>query len=457
VSKASGQQKNESGLRTHFHVVIIGAGLGGLCLAQALKKAGISVAVYERDHTCSERLQGYRIHIDPRGSKALHDCLPSHLYDTFLATCGKGGDGIGFYDEQLRELLFLDPLALEGNAKGKSSRVEQHKSVSRITLRQILLAGLEEIVHFDKAFTHYERTPDGKITAFFEDGTAVAGDVLVAADGGNSRVRKQFLPSAQRVETGVMGIMGKVPLTEETRAWLQRDILDSFSLIIMGPNGGSLFIAKQEFRHHPTSLPGIIGGNDEEAAALNPDFLFDNTRDYIFVAVIAPLEKFALSRNPEQIDEQSLQSVACRMVRNWHPTLQRLVSEMDSSTLTYKPLLTSLPLKHWETQQITLVGDAIHSMTPMRGMGGNTAFRDASLLSRNLIAASRGEKSLLEAIQEYEIEMLKYGFAAVQVSKQTLTIVSSENVFGRMILKMLLRSINAVFSLRRKAFSRRTA
>jgi flavin-dependent dehydrogenase len=32
-----------------FHVIIVGAGTGGLALAQGLKRAGISVAVYERD------------------------------------------------------------------------------------------------------------------------------------------------------------------------------------------------------------------------------------------------------------------------------------------------------------------------------------------------------------------------------------------------------------------------
>ena len=31
-----------------FHVIIIGGGIGGLCLAQRLRKAGVSVAVYEK-------------------------------------------------------------------------------------------------------------------------------------------------------------------------------------------------------------------------------------------------------------------------------------------------------------------------------------------------------------------------------------------------------------------------
>ena len=54
-----------------LHVVIIGAGTGGLCLAHGLKAAGLSVAVYERDATRTDGLQGYRVGIDPDGSRAL--------------------------------------------------------------------------------------------------------------------------------------------------------------------------------------------------------------------------------------------------------------------------------------------------------------------------------------------------------------------------------------------------
>lgn len=46
-----------------LHVLIIGGGIGGLCLAQGLRKSGISVAVYERDKSVHFRYQGYVIHM----------------------------------------------------------------------------------------------------------------------------------------------------------------------------------------------------------------------------------------------------------------------------------------------------------------------------------------------------------------------------------------------------------
>ena len=67
-----------------FQVAIIGGGMGGLCLANGLKRAGIGVAVYERDQSPDSRPQGYRIHIDPQGSTALHACLPQHSVGSFL-------------------------------------------------------------------------------------------------------------------------------------------------------------------------------------------------------------------------------------------------------------------------------------------------------------------------------------------------------------------------------------
>jgi hypothetical protein len=92
----------------NFHAIIAGGGIVGLALAQGLRKAGISVAVYERDRHNTDRLQGYRIHINPRGSNALYDCLPRELFDVFVGCAGKGGNRFGFITEQNTELLDLD-------------------------------------------------------------------------------------------------------------------------------------------------------------------------------------------------------------------------------------------------------------------------------------------------------------------------------------------------------------
>src|SRR5437764_13260541 len=93
---------------THpLRVLVVGGGLGGVCLAQGLRKVGISVAVYERDSGALARTQGYRFHLDTRGEEALRECLPPSLYELFLATRGqpsRGGTLFSNVDGQLREV-----------------------------------------------------------------------------------------------------------------------------------------------------------------------------------------------------------------------------------------------------------------------------------------------------------------------------------------------------------------
>ena len=77
------------------------------------------------------------------------------------------------------------------------------RPISRVALREVLFEGLEDVVAFSKTFELFERTPDGPIIARFEDGSSAEGDLLVGADGASSRVRRQLLPDAQRIDTGV--------------------------------------------------------------------------------------------------------------------------------------------------------------------------------------------------------------------------------------------------------------
>lgn len=44
-----------------MHVLIIGAGLGGLSLAQMLRKQGVSFEIFERDQDEDARFQGWAI------------------------------------------------------------------------------------------------------------------------------------------------------------------------------------------------------------------------------------------------------------------------------------------------------------------------------------------------------------------------------------------------------------
>jgi 2-polyprenyl-6-methoxyphenol hydroxylase-like FAD-dependent oxidoreductase len=99
---------------------------------------------------------------------------------------------------------------------------------------------------------------------------------------------------------------------------------------------------------------------------------------------------------------------------------------------------------------VTLLGDAIHSMTPYRGIGANIALKDAALLCAKLTEADRGEKPVLIAIAEYEAAMREYGFAAVTSSLKAMEHAMGQRGRGFALVKTAMRVMNAVPALRRR-------
>ena len=274
----------------------------------------------------------------------------------------------------------------------------QHRSVSRITLRRVLLCGLEHAVHFGKSFVRYQELPTGRIRAHFEDGTTAEGDVLVAADGGGSRVRRQFLPHAERIDTGIVAIAGKVFLDAQSRARITPDLQNRLTLVA-GMGGYSFFAAPQEI--DDVAATGF-GGNDDPATAGGH---FDNTRSYLMWAFGARREKLGLGPDAELLAGEPLRGVALRAMaaRSWDERLQALVRLADVDTINAIAIRTSRPIAAWPTRRVTLIGDAIHAMTPYQGIGANIALKDAVRLARGLTAAVRGERPLIDAIHDYEV------------------------------------------------------
>lgn len=426
-----------------LRVLVIGGGIGGLCLAQGLKRAGTAVTVFERNRSRDDWLQGYRIHISPHGSRALHACLPPEAWQAFLDTSGKPAEGFGFLTEQLDELLFFGRDLIGG---GPADPVDSHHSASRITLRQVLLSGLDDEVEYDREFVRYTQNPDGTVTAFFADGGSATGDVLVAADGANSRVRAQYLPRARRVDTGVLAVVGKLPLDDGSRAWLTPRLYQTVNNI-MPRDDTSMFVAVWEGDRAKVPVLAGVGGNDP-AAALPPGMLFDNTRDYLIWGYSARRESFpaqlAAADSADAVDAAVLTRTVLARIEKWHPDLRRLVADSDLDTVRQVRIRSMEPVSAWRPSNVTLIGDAIHNMTPMAGIGANTALRDAELLCRKLAEVDRGRAALLPAIGEYEAAMLDYGFAAVKLSLANAKRATSGGSVSRTLSRAAMRTINAL-------------
>ena len=343
-----------------IHVLIIGGGLGGLCLAQGLKKSGIRVAVYERDNSAQFRNQGYRISIKNEGSQALRDCLPENLFQLCVATAIKTATRLVFLDQQLH-VKFAKPQPQSPIPD------ELGFGVNRLTLREILLAGLEDVVHFGKMCERFEQVEGCQVRASFAGGTAATGDLLVGADGTHSVTRTLIVPDA-RINTLHNAVYGKTLIRSNTLDWMPEILVDSFNQIV-GYDGTGMSVATCR--------------QVESAATATAKF--------------AP----------------TLHQHARSLVKEWHPALRRLIDEADIPATFPVPITSALPVKVWHTPNVTLLGDAIHTMSPGRGEGANVALRDAQLLCHALVDVAKNGASLAQEKEHYEREMLRYGFEAV--------------------------------------------
>jgi 2-polyprenyl-6-methoxyphenol hydroxylase-like FAD-dependent oxidoreductase len=425
-------------------VIVIGAGTGGMCLAHGLRRAGVDVAVYERDRTRADGLYGYRVGIDADGSRALRECLPPDLYDTFVATCARPPRFFNVYTEKLRRTASF---ALPDTA-------DEH-SVSRMTLRQVLLTGMDDVVRFDKTFTHFTRHDDGTVTAHFADGTSDTGTLLVGADGTRSAVRRQYLPHATVRDAGVTAVTAKVPITAATRALLPPEAFEGLSLLF-APKGffGILHVMEFKWDRDGTVKNGI-GGNDAELIARWPGLLYDNTRDYINWGISAATRRFPA--DVLDLRGEPLKRLVLDLTPGWHPHLRRLFELAEPDTCFPVRIATSEPVPPWETSAVTLLGDAIHTMTPGGGVGANTALRDAAMLCRQLATVQEGRRDLRDAVAAYEADMIEYGFGKVAASLEQNGTSGDDPlhkpVIGRIMLavtRAFFRTVDLVPPLKRR-------
>lgn len=380
-------------------VVVIGAGMGGLALAQALSRGGIEVVVHDRDRAV-EATGGYRLHLDHLACAALRRHLAPGHYQALLASSAgrRAFTRFAFADHRMR-LLFAEAQDLAAETL----------MIGRVTLRRLLAHGLGDALRLGSEFTGHRTHPDGTVTAHFADGGTETGDLLVGADGVGSRVAHALAGRPTSAPAGVGGIAGRTPLTAGTRP-LVPALLTPGPALAFGPGGVGLFLSV----HDPASGPAVDPAACTEVAAITepPSLVW---------GVLAPDR--AYPDRPRELDAAGLVVAAGALLGGWSPDVRALVRAADPASVAFFGFHAADPdadLTPWPAGAVTALGDAVHAMPPTGGMAAATAIRDADVLAEELMLVRDGESTIPLAVHRYQRRMATYAGEAVRTSIQPL-------------------------------------
>ena len=361
-------------------IAIVGAGLGGLALARVLHVKGIDAVVYEREPSRGARGQGGMLDIHS-GQRALRE---AGLIDQFFAIArGEGQD---------MRLLTPDGTLLLQEDTPDDAPLERPE-VDRADLRNLLLDSVpEDVVRWGHAF---ESADNGLL--HFADGSSAPYDLLVGADGAQSRVRA-LLTDARPAHIGQNVVEIGIPDIDRTHP----------DLAAMVGRGNYW----------------VLGDGKSLAAQRNGDgrvrigISFYNTAEDWFAASGIPFD-----------DPAAAQARLIDLLPGWAPRFIALIEACDDTVVPRS--ITSLPVGlTWpSTPDVTLVGDAAHLMPPT-GEGANMALLDGALLG---LALAAHPDDFPAAVNEYEREMFERTSAAARMSADMKKLQSSPDAAQKML------------------------
>ncbi|KAH6853277.1 hypothetical protein B0I37DRAFT_358896 [Chaetomium sp. MPI-CAGE-AT-0009] len=369
-------------------VIIAGAGIVGLALAQALKKSGTPFCIYERDHHLHSRFSGWGLSIN---SEALGNCLPDSLFNRlgYIQVDPQqqptSDVGTGFLNLETAQPWITIPSSFR-------------RRVDRGRLRELLATDID--VKWTKRVDRFRPTNSG-ISVVFADGTEVEGSVLVAADGSGSRVRGLLVGDGQgRLDpVPVHYLAVTVRLTEDKMNQLPHPVLFQGS----HPDTGyymffSTLSTPEVNKSRETNNPYYEGQLDVSWLAEGPE------------DVVPPTNATRLARIKHMAGAGS----------GFHITLRKIIDDLPDDTEVSIVRLADWPTTSWDGfgGRVTLLGDAAHPMTMYRGEAANQGFTDAKNLAQQLALWHGGNKTRQEALAEYETEMTQRGREAVLLSRQ---------------------------------------
>lgn len=330
---------------SHEPIIIIGAGIGGLCLAQGLQRAGRAFHVFERDASLCDRPQGYRLKIERNGAEALQSTLTNACFEAFKTACATTTTGQTDYNPINGNIIS----SRLGSGLAGQQGLSATYTVDREVFRRILMTGISDNITFDKQLLSYEVVSGGhSVLANFKDGSQVRGLFLVGADGVRSSVRRQMLPDLKYVNTGAVCIYGKTPITPALEKELPARALKRMTAYV----------------DHAPSIQSILIGDSPLTLLSEPIRFSPQSRalmrlpqDYVYWAMIGRKELF--TENPSTVGYSASEAArfSLDLTKEWDDSMSVLLRLQDFEQCSAMPVVSAMPeIPPWQpSNSITLV------------------------------------------------------------------------------------------------------
>ena len=334
-----------SALAGQHEIAIIGGGLGGTTAAILLQRAGFPCLVYEQASAFSR--VGAGINLAPNSLRVLRQLgVLEHLLQ-----CGL----------QPREKISRDWASGQVTYRADiCALAEKYEApflaIHRADLQAVLSAAMApDTVAFGKRLIATNEH-NGRVVLAFADGSRSEADIVIGADGVNSKVREALLGPETPTYSGLAAYRSLFPA----------DAL------------GSLNVADYT----------KWWGPDRDVIA----YYTTRTRDEFYLLAITP-EEWGTPDLALQIGDVARVRTA---FQDFHTDVQKILAACTE--VTRAPMLQRDPLSLWSRGRIVMLGDACHPMAPYMGQGAGMAIEDAFMLARCLQAEREPEA----AFRRYE-------------------------------------------------------